>query len=601
MLPVEQPFKTYTGLDGKPLNNGSVYFGLPGQDPITHPITVYWDAAGTLPAEQPLRTVNGYVVNDSGSAANVFYDSAYSQTVLDSKGRQVFYAPTSDDFSIATVVLNFLASLAASAGSFLIGFIQSGYGAIARTVQDVLRERIPSIENYGAADGQDSTTAVQHALDAHPVVWVPPGKTYLIDSVTIASSKRIKLDGTLKRIANAASDSYMIVNASGAAGDANIIIEGDGELDGNASAQTGDRQGLVKFQKPTDCTVRIRKAGNNRYDNTNPTTSGQGCIVFTDATRSHIDVRFLNLWQREGLFIDGASTGCSIRNVTALGDGSNSWSAVSISGAGATNNLIANIDAKNCGASSVGCDSTYSIVDQIRSTNNQFQNGLNLGHTGKPATGTRASNIEITNAGQGASSGTHCGVQVGGGSTDVDLTNITVTGAYSHCIQVSDGASDVQIIGARLSGALHGSGVNVFAADRTHLTGIVAKSNSDYGVNFNASNDCSIGRYDLRGNGINPFSSTGSRVAGYSGSASGTDALTGTVNLGGISAGGSIVVNNANVFGFNTRIKGPAPRNATAAAAQAFIATQATGSFTITSTNAVTAVSGPHNVQWDIL
>ena len=31
MLPVEQPFKTYTGLDGKPLNNGSVYFGLPSR------------------------------------------------------------------------------------------------------------------------------------------------------------------------------------------------------------------------------------------------------------------------------------------------------------------------------------------------------------------------------------------------------------------------------------------------------------------------------------------------------------------------------------------------------------------------------------------
>lgn len=43
MLPVESPFKTYTGLDGKPLNNGYVYFGLPNQNPITAPVTVYWD------------------------------------------------------------------------------------------------------------------------------------------------------------------------------------------------------------------------------------------------------------------------------------------------------------------------------------------------------------------------------------------------------------------------------------------------------------------------------------------------------------------------------------------------------------------------------
>ena len=55
MLPVESPFKTYTDLDGKPLDNGYVYFGLPNQNPETAPVTVYWDAAGTIPAAQPLR------------------------------------------------------------------------------------------------------------------------------------------------------------------------------------------------------------------------------------------------------------------------------------------------------------------------------------------------------------------------------------------------------------------------------------------------------------------------------------------------------------------------------------------------------------------
>ena len=110
MLPVEQPYKTYTGLDGKPLNNGSVYFGEPGMDPITHPVTVYWDAAGTLPAAQPLRTVNGYIVNDADAPANVFYDDSYSETVIDSKGRTVFYAPTSADFSIGTLVSNLFKS-----------------------------------------------------------------------------------------------------------------------------------------------------------------------------------------------------------------------------------------------------------------------------------------------------------------------------------------------------------------------------------------------------------------------------------------------------------------------------------------------------------
>jgi hypothetical protein len=166
MLPVEQPFKTYTGLDGKPLTDGSVYFGITGQDPITHPVTVYWDAAGTLPASQPLQTVNGYIVNDSGSPANVFYDSAYSETVLDSKGRQVFYAPTSDDFSIASFVLG----LAKSAGASLIGFIQSGIGAVRQTVQDALRERMSMAqflpEGYVTDGSVDYTTQLQAFINA---------------------------------------------------------------------------------------------------------------------------------------------------------------------------------------------------------------------------------------------------------------------------------------------------------------------------------------------------------------------------------------------------------------------------------------------------
>ncbi|MBQ5963138.1 SGNH/GDSL hydrolase family protein [Massilia sp. ZL223] len=120
MLPVESPFKTYTGLDGKPLDNGYVYFGEPGQDPIAHPVTVYWDPDGTLPAAQPLRTVNGYIVN-AGTPANVFSAGTYSQLVKDSKGRQVFYSATSDDFSFAPAFTAFMNEVAGPEGAASIG------------------------------------------------------------------------------------------------------------------------------------------------------------------------------------------------------------------------------------------------------------------------------------------------------------------------------------------------------------------------------------------------------------------------------------------------------------------------------------------------
>lgn len=381
-------------------------------------------------------------------------------------------------------------------------------------VQTAMRTARANVESFGADRGKDSTAAIQKAIDSSPVVWIPPGNVYLIDTLRIPSNRRLIIDGVLRRIENARSDSYMIVNSNGMDGNSRIVIEGNGELDGNASAQRGDRQGLIRFVNPTNCSVTLQRAGNNRYDSRNPTTSGQGCIVFVNATRSHISVRNLKNWQREGLFIDGASVECSITNVTALGDGLDSWSAVSISGAGATRNNISDITAENCGASSVVCDSTFSTVDTIMSRNNQFHNGVNFGHTGKPATGTHASNITVLNAAQAASSGSgHSGIQVGGGTTDLELSNITVNGAYNHCIQISDHASRIRLTGKnRLSGAKHGSGVNAYGADQVTISGTTATGNSDYGVNFNSGNDCVITDSDLRGNKLGGFMAASKRI-----------------------------------------------------------------------------------------
>lgn len=91
MIKSANPFRLFTGLDGMPLDQGYVYFGLENQDPETNPISVYWDNAGTQPAAQPLRTVNGYIVR-GGTPANVFVNgSAYSLTVKDRNGALQFY------------------------------------------------------------------------------------------------------------------------------------------------------------------------------------------------------------------------------------------------------------------------------------------------------------------------------------------------------------------------------------------------------------------------------------------------------------------------------------------------------------------------------
>lgn len=175
MLPVESPIKTYTGLDGKPLANGFVFFGVPNLNPITSPVTVYWDAAGTQPAAQPLRTINGYIVR-AGVPANVFCDGAYSELVQDSKHRQVFYARSSDEFSVSGILQLLIENLASPAGASNVNWKRTAVNAVTSSLGKRLDwNPIMPFEFMNAAqiaDVQsgaltiDMTVYVQRAIDA---------------------------------------------------------------------------------------------------------------------------------------------------------------------------------------------------------------------------------------------------------------------------------------------------------------------------------------------------------------------------------------------------------------------------------------------------
>jgi hypothetical protein len=84
------PFPVYLDNDGKPLTGGYVYFGTSGANPETTPQTVYWDEALTIPAAQPLRTLNGFFVRN-GTPANVYLAAVYSITVRN-KNRVLLYS-----------------------------------------------------------------------------------------------------------------------------------------------------------------------------------------------------------------------------------------------------------------------------------------------------------------------------------------------------------------------------------------------------------------------------------------------------------------------------------------------------------------------------
>lgn len=82
MSEILPPFPLFTDVDGSPLENGYLYIGTVNLNPEVNPINVYWDAALTIPAAQPIRTINGYPAR-FGTPSMIHIDNPYSLTIKD--------------------------------------------------------------------------------------------------------------------------------------------------------------------------------------------------------------------------------------------------------------------------------------------------------------------------------------------------------------------------------------------------------------------------------------------------------------------------------------------------------------------------------------
>lgn len=212
-LAVLNPVPNFFDLDGTPLSDGFLYFGTANQNPVTVPTTVYWDAAGTQPVAQPVRTVNGFP-SRTGSPAIIYASSDFSLLVLNKRGQSVLYGANSADFgngasiaatAAAQVVLlrTDLANFSdPTKGDLLIGAKRSETGSVEHTLHASTQERAYHLVLDAGATGDgaaDDSAELAIAAASGAKIIDGGGRTYrVVTKFTIATVGQRWQNMTLK-------------------------------------------------------------------------------------------------------------------------------------------------------------------------------------------------------------------------------------------------------------------------------------------------------------------------------------------------------------------------------------------------------------------
>ena len=275
---IDNPFNYFTDAAGGALDAGKIYIGIAGLDPVANPITMYWDAALTITAAQPIRTSGGYPVY-LGSAATLYADKSDYSIKVESAVDVLIYSS-----------LNISKRVPAA----LVTYSQGGVGAVARTVESKLRESV-SVKDFGAVgDGvTDDTAAIQAAIDSAKTIDIPPG-VHIVDR--------------------------LLVNTQG------TIIQGASGLASVLKLKDGANDHVIEFAT-SNWQMHNIKVDGNRSNN----TSGGGIYINNCYwnSLSNVDVREASgtAWQLVNSN-NNVFTNCQVHNCDANGwyiDGSSSY------------------------------------------------------------------------------------------------------------------------------------------------------------------------------------------------------------------------------------------------------------------------------------
>lgn len=191
---------------GNPLAGGKVYTYAAG---TTTPQATYTDYTGGVANANPV------ILNTRGEASIWFTTAQYKLKLTDADDVEIYTVDNLNGPDLATLAL-----LAASSGSSLIGYINTGTGATARTVQARLRDML-SVKDFGAVgDGTtNDATAIQNAINAAAAlpasggssglggisgatVYFPPGVYRINTGLTVTNGVKLVGNGERSSVIN---------------------------------------------------------------------------------------------------------------------------------------------------------------------------------------------------------------------------------------------------------------------------------------------------------------------------------------------------------------------------------------------------------------
>jgi hypothetical protein len=180
-LSIQPAYPIFTETDGQPLENGYIWIGQTNLDPQVNPINVYFDAALTILAPQPIRTLNGYP-SRSGTPARLYVDSDYSIRVQNRNGSTVYSAPAATERYSESVIT----SISAGAVSFSqsVAYPSGTVGAHMRQMLVNVKDAPFNAQGDGSTD--DTAAFIAAAATGKPL-WMPQGDYLISQPVTIQS------------------------------------------------------------------------------------------------------------------------------------------------------------------------------------------------------------------------------------------------------------------------------------------------------------------------------------------------------------------------------------------------------------------------------